>query len=76
MKTEVELCGTLFTRDDFKDISGCLKSESHNDHHICKTKEGILIAWEDDYKCDCGCWDDYESGDSEVCMIYWEVKKV
>lgn len=66
-------CSTLFPRKDFNDSSGCLKEEAHNDFHVCKTDTGKLIAWEDDYKCDCGCWDD---DDGEVCIIYWEVDSI
>lgn len=70
------LCGILYTRNDFKDPDGCLKPHAHNDHHICRTSDGNLIAWEDDYGCKCGCWDQYEKGDCEVCMVYWEVKSI
>lgn len=73
---DVDLCGTLFHRNDFKDESGCLKPNGHNDFHVCKTDKGKLIAWEDDYDCNCGCWDDYEKGDGEVCMLYWEVDNI
>lgn len=66
------VCGSIFTRTDFEDISGCLKPNGHNDYHVCKTKDGDFVAWEDDYNCKCGCWDDYEN-DEEVCMVYWKV---
>ena len=73
---DVDVCGILFHRRDFKDESGCLKPKGHNDFHVCKTDKGTLMGWEDDYSCKCGCWDDYEKGDSEVCMVYWEVDNI
>jgi len=73
---DVDLCGALFHRNDFRDESGCLKPNGHNDFHVCKTDKGKMMAWEDDYDCNCGCWDDYEKGDSEVCIVYWEVDNI
>ncbi len=72
-KEEADRCSVLFRRRDFKDVSGCLKPYAHNDFHVCKTDKGIFMAWEDDYNCKCGCWDEYEDGDNEVCMLYWQV---
>lgn len=63
---EDNLCGITFPRNDFKDVTGCLKPLGHNDSHICKTESGQTVEWESDYKCDCGCWD--EGGIS--CVVY------
>ncbi len=77
METEkINVCSTHFHKNDFKDVSGCLKPNGHNDFHVCRTDNGTLMAWEDDYECKCGCWDDYEEGDDEVCMVYWNVEKI
>lgn len=57
----------------FADENGCHKEEGHHDHHECVTTDGRKIAWEDDYNCNCGCWDDYDN-DPDVCKIYWEIK--
>lgn len=67
-----DICGILFTRSDFKDESGCLKPSAHNDNHICRTTDGRLISWEDDYTCNCGCWKD-EDDLENVCKVYREV---
>lgn len=75
MAKTAEICHIHFPRSDFNDASGCLKSEAHNDHHICRTDKGALMAWEDDYDCDCGCWDD-EDDLNDVCRVYWEVKSI
>ena len=68
-------CTILFPSDDFDDVSGCLKEECHNDSHVCKDKYGILYEWEDDYGCQCGCWDEWErsNGMSHPCMIYSKI---
>lgn len=63
----IEVCGTLFTRSDFKDASGCLKPYAHNNAHICQTESGKYVEWEDDYSCTCGCWDDDLNN---VCKVY------
>lgn len=76
VEPKYERCNIIFPENDFKDTDGCLKRNGHNDHHVCRTPDGKLIAWEDDYECNCGCWDDYELGDSRVCMLYWEVKNI
>jgi hypothetical protein len=67
------LCGVLFHIDrkrDFEDVSGCLKPQGHNDAHICQTSSGKFMEWEDDYSCECGCWDD---DDGKPCATYREV---
>jgi hypothetical protein len=69
-KSEEAACSCLFTYNDFRDISGCLKPHAHNDAHVCENDKGEYIEWEDDYSCKCGCWDDYEAGDSRVCIVY------
>jgi hypothetical protein len=69
---DVEPCGIMFGRNDFGDVTGCLKPYAHNDFHICKTRDGRFMAWEDDYKCTCGCWNEEYN---DVCRIYWEVDK-
>jgi hypothetical protein len=69
-KKEENLCNALFTGSDFKDVTGCLKHYAHNDHHVCRTADDRLMAWENDYGCECGCWED---GDGDVCRVYWEV---
>lgn len=69
-----DVCHILFCRSEFNDITGCLKPSAHNDHHVCRTSDGRLMAWEDDYECNCGCWDDEEY--DSVCRVYWEVKEI
>ncbi len=65
-------CHTLFPRkDDVNDETGCLKENAHNDSHICQTRNGRLIEWEDDYSCKCGCWDEDDYG--SACIIYNDV---
>jgi len=71
---DVEVCGTLFGRRDFVDVSGCLKPSCHNDFHVCRTADGRLMAWHDDEECTCGCWD--EDDFSSVCRVYWEVANI
>lgn len=56
------------------DKNGCLRKDNHFDHHIFKDEYGKLVAWEDDYTCKCGCWDDGDYG--SVCKTYWNVGKV
>lgn len=69
-----ESCYTLFQRDDFKDVSGCLKTVGHLDHHVCKTSNGSLMAW--DYDWDCTCRDCRTDEISDMCIIYWEVNSI
>jgi alpha-tubulin suppressor-like RCC1 family protein len=71
-----EQCNILYPKNEIADVSGCLKEYAHNDHHICRAEDGSLWAWEDDYTCNCGCWDEYEKGDNDVCRVYWEVKTI
>lgn len=67
-------CAIIFPRkNDIDDVSGCLKPEGHNDHHVCKNRNGELIAWQDDFECTCGCWDD---DDGRPCGIYWKVNSI
>ena len=70
-KPNEQVCGTFFpmSKFDINDGSGCLKKEGHNDAHICREKNGNYTEWEDDYECDCGCWDD-EDDLIHVCKIY------
>ena len=70
----MEECDRRFSRDDFKDKTGCLKPDGHDGPHICKTENDTLIAWEYEYGCKCGCWktDDY----ADVCIVYWEVQSM
>lgn len=70
-----DTCGIIFSGDEFKDVSGCLKPNAHNNAHVCRIESGELMEWEDDYECKCGCWDDYEN-DQEVCIIYGIVKTI
>lgn len=72
----MELCNCTFNRNEFKDIDGCLKSHGHSGEHVFKNERNELIAWHYDYKCECGCWDDYENGNNDQCIIYWEVDKI
>lgn len=72
----MDKCGTLFPREDFKDDTGCLKERAHNDAHVCKTPYGKLIKWEEDYECDCGCWDDLEDDGDTPCIVYFEVNEI
>lgn len=65
-----DVCGTIFTRiNDFEDHSGCLKPSGHYGAHVCRTKQGGLMQWEDDYECTCGCWDD-EDDFENCCKTY------
>lgn len=76
---DVDVCSIIFERrNDFVDVSGCLKPKGHNDHHVCRTNTGELMAWEDDYTCTCGCWEEAEKYDAynDVCGIYWPVKSI
>lgn len=75
MKADNKTCGVLYSDDNIKDEHGCLKPHAHNDHHVFRAEDGRLIAWEDDYGCICGCWDDYEK-DPNVCRLQWEVKTI
>jgi hypothetical protein len=69
----MELCYILHpNRNDVDDDSGCLKKSGHNDSHICKTKNGEYVEWEDDYTCKCGCWDDL---DDSPCGVYSVISK-
>lgn len=72
------VCG-IMSRDylsGHKDINGCLKPHAHNDAHVFRDQNGKLVKWEDDYNCTCGCWDEYDKGDPDVCIIYCEVKNI
>jgi len=69
-------CYTLFPRREVKDEHGCLKDEGHNDAHVCRNSDGKLIEWEEDYECDCGCWDEWEDDGDAPCIIYSEVDKI
>lgn len=71
----METCGTIFSRKDFIDDSGCLKPNGHNDFHVCRTESGELMAWQDDEDCTCGCWDD-EDDLNNVCKVYWRVESI
>jgi hypothetical protein len=72
-----ERCHILFTGDIFTDDpDGCLKPSAHNDHHVFRAADGRLMAWEDDYGCKCGCWDDWEEYGGDVCGFFWEVKSI
>lgn len=69
-------CGILYPNHEFKDNDGCLKSDAHNNHHIFKNQNGDLIAWEDDYSCTCGCWDEWEFNSGQVCINYKKVNSI
>lgn len=66
-------CSVLYPHSEFNDSHGCIKPYAHNDAHIFLTDDGRKIQWEDDYKCDCGCWNDFDEGDGDVCIIYSEI---
>lgn len=68
------VCGILFQGHEFTDTNGCIKPDAHNDFHVCLTDEGKNMAWQDDYDCKCGCWENYDNAPDEVCKIYWEIK--
>lgn len=69
----MNVCHTLHPRqNDVDDSSGCLKKSGHNDPHICITKEGDYVEWQDDYNCGCGCWDDAWG---DPCGIYSIINK-
>jgi hypothetical protein len=57
-----------------KDREGCLKPEGYHEWHIFRDEHGQLIAWKDDDRCNCGCWDtdDY----TQVCKFYEKVESV
>ena len=65
--TEMKECGILFPRDDFRDYTGCLKSDRHDGPHLCETNHG-KVEWEFDLECKCGCSETDEIND--VCIIY------
>jgi len=67
-------CSIIFSRDDFKDETGCLKESGHFDHHICKTNKGTFMAW--DYDWNCHCPDCKTDSFEDMCRIYWEVKTI
>lgn len=70
-------CGILFLREhSHVDNHGCLKPHAHNDSHIFLDHAGRFIEWEDDYACKCGCWDDYDKGDPNVCGVYQDITQV
>ena len=72
-------CGILFNYPrDMNDSHGCLKKDCHlSEGHIFRNDQGKLIYWQDDYSCNCGCWDDIDSpGDNRVCGIYYEVDSI
>ena len=72
----METCGIIFPYNDLQDNNGCLKQDNHYDSHVFKNNDGKLIAWQDDGECNCGCWDEYENGTSDVCKVYREVKSI
>tara|TARA_R110000737_G_scaffold68596_5_gene96776 strand:+ start:1707 stop:1934 length:228 start_codon:yes stop_codon:yes gene_type:complete len=71
-------CGILFNYpNDMVDTTGCLKEDCHeSEGHIFRNDYGKLIYWQDDYECNCGCWDEYLEGDEIVCGIYHEVTEI
>lgn len=73
-----DICGILAPNylSGHVDQYGCIKECGHNDNHIFKDQNEKLVSWEDDYSCTCGCWDDYEKGDNEVCIIYHEINNI
>lgn len=73
----MELCGILYSYGEFYDRHGCLKKDCHyDDHHVFKAPDGRLIAWKHDGDCNCGCWDEWEFRDEEICVLYREVKSI
>jgi len=50
-----------------RDVNGCIKPEGHNSAHISLLEDGRYIQWEDDYSCNCGCWD--EGDFDNVCRV-------
>ena len=63
-----ERCGILFDGGYHKDEEGCIKPHAHNDAHVFKDQKGNYIQWEDDYDCNCGCWDD-----ADPCLKYSKI---
>lgn len=68
-------CSCIYPRDEFKDTTGCLKETCHNDEHLCLSDEGKYMGWQDDYSCNCGCWDEYEKSGETPCLVYREIGK-
>ena len=74
----MDVCGILapMVLSGHIDEDGCIKECGHNDNHIFKVQNRKLISWEDDYSCQCGCWDSYEDGDNESCVVYYEIENI
>lgn len=72
------ICGILAPNhlSGHKDEYGCLKKHAHIDNHVFKDQNGKLISWEEDFSCECGCWDKYDAGDPDVCVLYIEVHSI
>lgn len=67
----IERCYILKTDiQTHKDKQGCIKPSGHNDAHIFKDQNGDYIEWEDDYSCNCGCWDKFEEFGGQPCGVY------
>lgn len=71
---ESKLCDTLFDRDDFKDVTGCLKPHAHFDNHVCRDENGNLIAW--DYDWTCGCPDCRTDSFNDMCIVYRQIENI
>jgi hypothetical protein len=69
-------CTILFPRHEpgISDTGGCLRQYAHFGPHVFRNANGKLIAWEDDYSCKCGCWDEEDYAD--VCGVYREVDMI
>lgn len=52
-----------------RDSEGCVLKSNHDGAHVSILDDGRIIQWEDDYSCNCGCWDcEHELHD--VCKVY------
>lgn len=71
-----EQCGICYPYpNEFRGDTACIKTLAHNDFHVFRRDDGQLIAWQDDYGCCCGCWDEWEQFGGNVCTLYWPVNE-
>lgn len=62
------VCGTVFSRGDFTDQTGCLLPEGHEGPHLCKSKYNGFVEWEYDF--DCNCPDCLTDDINDMCIVY------
>lgn len=67
------VCGNKFHRNEFNDVSGCVKPHGHHDAHQCHDDNGVTYEWEYDLTCDC---EDCNSDDiHDWCIVYKKIDK-